>query len=522
MLLVVFALAGTAGCSGAQAHLPADTLVALEAGDAPTLSPLYSTNYYSTVYENLVMDPLVNVGGHFQPIPWLATSWSSGPAHLHWTVHLRRGVTFSDGAPFTSKDVVFSYDTYLNPKVGFPYQGQFAYIKKVTALGPYTVRFDLSQTNALFVAEGLNLPILPQHILGKIPPAQMHSSGFGEHPVGTGPYTLVRWRHDDELIFQRNPHWWHGLPRIPRIEIRVVLNSQSESEAMENGNADFYDGIPTSSYALLRGDDPNLTYVHLPDLYSVFLETNDALPGLRDVRVRQAMIYGWDREALVKGLLHGDAIVATGIVPHGLPEWYDPNVKRYPYDPAKARALLEAAGWRMGSGGIRERDGKPLRFTLLMPNAGAAAADLGADYQADMRAIGIAIDVKMLDYATFIEDLDKSDFQIAYTGWGGTTDPDEFTFLDSSQFPPTGNNAGHYVNHAVDRVLRAGLRELNPVKRKALYDRMQVLTAEDPPVIWAYDVYYRAAFSKRVEFNGAHLLPDQYIWNNVWDWSLRP
>ncbi|TAM60539.1 peptide ABC transporter substrate-binding protein [bacterium] len=518
--LVLLALSA-AGCAAAARALPNDTLVALEAGDAPTLNPLLATTQYSQEYDYLIMDPLVGTGDHYQPIPWLATSWSASPDHLHWIVHLRHGVTFSDGVPFTSRDVVFSYDTYLNPATGYPYAGQFAYIKRVSAAGPYAVRFDLKEPNALFLTEGLNLWILPQHILGQVPPAQLRTSSFGEHPVGTGAYVLRSWRHDDEILFARNPHWWHGLPGIPKIDVRIVLNDAAEREAMEGGEADFYDGIGSATYELMRRQDPHLHYLHVPDLYAIFMLTDDTLPGLRDVRVRQAMIYGWDRDALVNRLMHGDAQVATGIVPHGLPTWHDPNVQHYPYDPARARALLDAAGWRVGPGGVRARGGTRLAFTLLLPNGGAATSDLAADFQADMRSIGIAIGVKMLDYATFVQDLDGRRFQIAFTGWGGTPDPDQFTFLDSSQWSPTGNNTTHYASAAVDVTLRQGLRELDPIKRTAIYNRMQQLTALDPPVIWGYDLYYRAALSPRVNVNGAALLPGLYIWNDIWRWRLR-
>ncbi len=162
------------------------------------------------------------------------------------------------------------------------------------------------------------------------------------------------------------------------------------------------------------------------------------------------MMYGWDRADLLSGLLHGDAIVSTGIIPDGLKYWYDPNVQRYTYDPVKARALLDAAGWRVGSDGVRSRGGKRLSFELKLPNGSNINNDLAAEFQADMLAIGIAISVKDVDYGTFIDDTNSFNYELALTGWGGTTDPDEFTFLNSSQIVPVGNNDTGYRDKIVD------------------------------------------------------------------------
>ncbi|MDE2571412.1 MAG: hypothetical protein KGM44_02685, partial [bacterium] len=359
-------------------------------------------------------------------------------------------------------------------------------------------------------------------LLARYPAAQQHSTPFAQHPVGTGPYVLESWQHDDHLTLARNPRWWHRPSSIRRIEMRIVLNDQARVEAMEDGSADLYDNVGGNDYATLRRDDPHLTFSHVPSLYVGFVQTNDTLPGLREARVRQAMIYGWDRQAVVQGLAHGDAAVASGIVPPAIPYWYDPHVKPYPYDPGRARALLDAAGWRLGSGGVREKGDRHLAFTLSIPNGDLATQNTAAEFQADMRAIGIAIDVQALDWSTFLDQNNRMRYQLQLWSWGGVPDPDQYTFLDSSQLPPAGNNTSGYRNEIVDHDLRQGLKTIDPLERRALYNEMQRELALDPPFVWGMDGFDRTVLSPRVEIDTRTILPGQYIYANIWQWGIKP
>jgi|GEM_PF-1171980 len=510
------------GCVPAGANRDPETLVAVESADATSFNPLFTNDTQSTIVQSLVLEPLVSFAPGFKPIPWLAASWQGTPDGMHWDVRLRRGVHWSDGAPFTSKDVVWTWKTMLDPATGFLYQGQFAYVKDVRADGPYAVHFDLSAPNATFITYALNAPILPEHVLGAIPDAQQRSTSFGQHPIGTGPYLLQSWQHDDRLVLVRNSHWWHGDVSIPRIEMRIVLNDQARVEAMEDGSADFYDGANSSDYLSLKRDAPYLRFVHVPTLYAGMIYLNEHVPGLDDNRVRQAMLYGWDRKDMIDGLFHGDDLIGTGILTPALADWYDPHVKQYRYDPQRANALLDEAGWHRGSDSIRVKDGRRLAFELMMPNGNVLGQDEAAEFQADMRALGIAISVEQLDFSTYLDRTNTSKFEMALGSWGGAVDPDQYTFLACSQTPPAGNNSMFYCNKRVDHDLVMGLRTVNESKRRAYYDDMQRVTAENLPVLWGTFGYYRAVFSPRVVVDTRSLSPDQYAWLNIWHWRLGP
>lgn len=509
-----------AGCSAsAKQSRDPNTLVVLEIADADTLNPLFANNYYSFLYYGLIFDGLTNTGDNFTNVPDLATSWKSTPDKLHWTVELRRGVTWSDGVPFTSDDVVWTWHTQMDPATGFPYRGQFTYIKSVTAQGPYRVRFDLSNKNALFESQGLGAPILPAHVLEKIPHAELRTSTFGEHPIGTGPYVLERWRHDQDASFKANPRWWGGTQTVRRIVFEVVLNDQARNDAMVDGDADLDDNIPPSAFDALKAAHAKLQLIRIPDTYTEFVYVNFRRPGLDDLAVRQAMMYGWDRQAIVDGLYRGDFALATSLVPNGLRLWYDPRVKRYPYDPKRARDILERAGYRLGADGVRRRGNVRLTYTLDDTQA-SGHPDMDAAFQADMRSIGIAITIHTIDFATYIDQAQDGNFDLGMIEWGGVPDPDQTTLLGCDQFPPNGNNDMRFCDPAISRDVDLGLKTLDYPARRKIYDDMQRRVAQDIPVLYFADPYFQIAISPRVHFDLKTVLPDLALYRDVQHWRL--
>ena len=510
------------GCSSGSAapHADPGTLIDLERTDGATMNPLYAQTAYDGVYDSLLFDGLTNLGADLAPHPGLATAWTHSPDGLHWDVTLRRGVRWSDGEPFTSKDVVFSYRIMLDPKTAYSGSGDIDYIHRIVADGPYRVHFDLTNVSALFVSNAMGLLILPAHVLGAIPAARQPFSSFGEHPVGTGPYMLERWQHDSDVLFRRNPHYWHGVAKIPRIDFRIIFNDQAEVDAIENGSADMIGDLGYTSAKRLQRESPRTRILSFPSLYVGVMEMNLLRPGLKDVVVRRALMYCYDREAVVHGFFDNHVEVMHNLIVPALTHWYNPNVRKYPYDPARARAILAADGWKLGPDGVRRKGTTQLHFEILVNQGSVVVLDQVLAFAADAAAVGIKLDVRQIDFPSAAARTYAFKYDIIADARGGALDPDWTSLLASNQRPPAGANTTGYADPGVDRDLRLGLRELDDTKRRAIYDDMQVRLAETLPMLWQYGRYAALAYSPRVRLDPKVTLQSPLLWYNVADWEL--
>ncbi len=519
-LAIVVGLGGCAAGS-ASTSVNAGTLVDLERADGATMNPLYAqTVQDGTVYATLLYDGLSRLGPDLAFHPDLAVSWRHSADGLHWDVDLRRGVRWSDGAPFTSKDVVFTYRIMRDPKTAFIGAGDLDYVMSVVADGPYRVHFTLAHASAKFVDAVLGEYMLPAHVLGAVPADRQAYTTFGEHPIGTGPYMLKRWQHDSEALFERNPYYWDGPAKIARIDFRIIFNDQAEVDAMENGSADLISDLGYHQSLRLAKESPQIKLLQFPSLYVDTAEVNLHRPGLDDVVVRQAMMYGNDREAIVRGFLDGKGAVADNLVAAALTRWYNPNVQKYPYDPVKARAMLDAAGWKVGPDGVRRRGTTRLEFDVLVNQGSVLILDEVLAFCADMREIGIKLNARQLDFPSLVQRAYSGKFDLIEDERGGVLDPDWTTVLLSTARPPNGANTTGYNDPIVDYDLKQGLRELDYTKRRALYNQMQVQLAKTLPMLWQYSAYSRAAYTPRLRLDPKTTLQAPLIWYNVADWKL--
>jgi peptide/nickel transport system substrate-binding protein len=510
-----------AACSASTApRAQPGTLVDVESVDGASMNPMYPQTAEDVVYTTILFDGLANLGGDYAAHPALATSWRHSADGLHWDVDLRHGVRWSDGAPFTSKDVVFTYRTMLDPKTASSRLGDIAYLRRVVARGPYGVHFDLAHVSALFVDTVMEIDILPEHVLGRVPPDRQAFTSFGEHPIGTGPYMLARWQHDSDVLFVRNPHYWHGRAKIPRINVRVIFNDQAKADALENGSADLVSDLAYDQAVELRRNAPHVQLMIFPSLYGNVLEFNLRRPGLDDLAVRQAMLYAFDRRAVVDGFFGGQVDVSDGIIPRALTRWYDPAVRRYAYDPARARSLLDAAAWRLGPDGVRRKGNVRLSFEILVNQGSIPILDQVLAFSADMAAVGIEAVPRAIDFPSAVARTYTGDYDMIFDGRGGVVDPDYSDILLSTNRPPAGADTTFYDDPIVDRALIDGLRELDPVKRRAIYNRMQARLAETLPMLVLYGRFAALAYGPRLRLDPAATLQSPLVWYNVQDWQL--
>ncbi len=459
------------GC--AQKPSPSTVTMLIESSPA-NLDPRIGTDAQAEHIDSLMFDALVRRDEHFGLQPFLATSWET-PKPTTWVFHLRTDARFHDGRPLTSRDVKFTIDSILNGTVISVKAGSFTTLDHIDAPDPATVVFHLKKPD----------PALPFNLcdgaIGIVP----YGSGrdFARHPIGSGPFQFVSQQLDRNVVLARAPSYWGDSPNIPRIVFAVVPDATTRALELEKGSADIEsNALPADEiYALRR--DPHLAVDDGPGTVLNYIVFNTRDPILRDIRVRTAIALAINRPLIIQALYRGEARLAESLLPPG--HWaFTANTDQHPYNPAAANALLDQAGYRRGSNGIR--------FHIGMKSSNDETVRLTAvAIQEQLAQVGIALDLRSYEAATFLADLSRGAFQLAPSRWiGGNENPDMFRYIYSSAtFPPHGANRGFYSNPEMDRLIADASSATNREQQIADYIRIQQIAARDLPSInlWYLD-----------------------------------
>jgi len=462
------------GCARHQKFDPSSLTFVIESN--PTnLDPRFATDSQSQRIDGLLFSSLVARDDRMNLHGDLATSWDT-PDPLTYIFHLRKDVRFHDGRPLTSADVKATFDFMLDPANRSPKRGAFQNVAKIDAPDPFTVVFHLKESYASFLWD------LSRPAVGIVP--RNAGPDFSLHPIGTGPFIFASQAQDDQVVVRRNPDYFLAPPSISTIRFRVVPDAVVRALELRKGSADLeMSSLPADMIpALIR--QPDLMLTERPGTNFAYLGINFEDPILAHREVRQALALATDRESLIRYLLHGEAQVASGILPPD--HWaYEPDVAQYPYDPKRAEQLLDTAGFP------RKADG--MRFHLTLKTSTQEEARLvGAALQEEWRKVGIDLELRPLELATLLSDSVRGNFQLTYLRWvGANNDPAIFELVFSSRrFPPNGANRGHYHNPQVDALTDQIRVEMNREKRKELCSEVQKILAADLPYIpmWFTDV----------------------------------
>lgn len=463
------------GCAQSSASSGSATVTFLIESMPTNLDPRVGTDAQSEDLDGLVFDSLVKRDQQMNLVPDLAASWDI-PNPVTYIFHLRPGVKFHDGHALTSADVKYTFESILSGSVESPKRGSYLQVKSIETPNPETVVFHLREPYASFLWN------LAAPGIGIVP----NGSGASEarHPVGTGPFRFVSMIPDEEIIVDRNPDYFGGPPKIARVRFRIVPDVLTRALELRKGTADIA-GVnsltPDMVVALSKG--PGIVVQEQPGTQLAYVAFNFDDPILSHRKVRQALAYATDRQTLIRYLLRGQARPANNLLPPN--SWaYDPDVKRYPHDSAKADRLLDAAGFPRRANGIR--------FHLTMKTSTEESARLLSEALANQwRRVGVVLDLRPLETATFYSDVTHGSFQLYTLRWvGANNDPDMFSYVFSSKrMPPLGANRGHYRNPKLDSLLDAQRVEMNREKRKAILFQIQKIVAKDEPYInlWYVD-----------------------------------
>jgi peptide/nickel transport system substrate-binding protein len=441
---------------------------------SPTnLDPRVGTDAQSERIGSLLFDSLLRRDEHFNLQPSLAERWEI-PDPLTYIFHLRRGVLFHDGRPLTARDVKWTFDSIMNGSIRTPKASTYRFVERIDTPDDWTVVFHLKEpySSLLWNISNGALGIVPYGSDGTL----------NRKPIGSGPFRFVSQEQDKEVVIERNPQYWGEHARIPRVRFAVVPDTTTRALELLKGSADVAINALTSDMIVAMRNDRTLQIQTAPGTIYTYLALNLRDPILKDVRVRQALAYAIDRQPIIHYLWRDLALPASSVLP--TQHWaYNGNVADYMHNPEHARQLLDEAGYP-------ERNG--VRFHLTMKTSTEESTRLlAAVLQQQLREVGIALDIRTFEFATFYSDVTKGAFQLYSLRWiGGNEDPDIFEHVFySTSIPPKRANRSYYASPQADALIDAGRQTVDEQKRKEIYGRLQAVLAEDLPYInlWYLD-----------------------------------
>jgi peptide/nickel transport system substrate-binding protein len=477
-------LSGAAILSGCSPK-PADpnTVTVLIESSPTNLDPRIGNDGQSERIDELMFDSLVKKDAQFNLQPDLATRWDT-PNPLTYIFHLRTGVRFQNGQVLTARDVKWTLDSMADHSILTAKYQAYRNIASIDAPDPATILIHMKQPDAALLWS------LSDGALGIVP----YGSGrdFQQHPIGTGPFRFVSQELDKEVVLERNPLSWQTVPKIARLRFEVVPDEMTRALALRKGSADIASNALSPDMIWSMRKDKSLAVAEAPGTVVQYLTFNLRDPYLRDARVRQAIADAMNRPLIIDTLLRGMARPADSLIPTN--HWaYTGDVTHYEYDPQRARRLLDEAGYKFGPDGIR--------FHLTMKTSSdGGARELAMALQQQLRAVGIALDVRSFEFATFYSDISHGSFGIYSLRWiGGNEDPDIFRYaFASSSVPPHGANRGAYSDPEADNLLQAAATESDQAQRRTAYVRVQQILAEELPTLPLWFVDSVVMYNRRI------------------------
>jgi ABC-type transport system substrate-binding protein len=452
------------------------TLVVLIESAPANLDPRVGKDAQSERIGELIFDSLVRKDDHFNITPGIAERWET-PDPRTYIFHLHHGIRFHDGRPLTARDVKWTLDTMRDGSLPTVKGAAYNLVDKIETPDDFTVTIHLTEPFAPLLWN------LTGGAFGVVP----YGSGkdFNRAPIGSGPFRFVSLSPDSQVVLVRNDGYWGARAGVERLLFKIVPDATTRVLELRKGSADIaVTSLSPDIIETLRRDS-SLAIQEQPGSSLQYLAFNLRDPILKDVRVRQALAFAIDRAPVLHYLFHDQARLADSLLP---PEhWaYNGDVAHYSYDPEKANAILDGAGYTRHANGVR------FHLTMKTSNTDETTRLLAVVLQQQLRQVGIALDIRSYEFATFFSDVMKGEFQFYTLRWVGYSnqDPDIFEdVFDSASFPPKRDNRGYYSNPTVDRLIDEGRRTTGQEKRKEIYAQVQRIVAADLPYInlWYFD-----------------------------------
>lgn len=496
-----------------------------------TLNPVIGQMSFSGDVFQLVFDGLIRFDERGRPVPDLARevpSLANGGISRDGktiTYHLMPGAKWHDGVPLTSHDVAFTWRQIMNPSNMTPSRVGYERIQRIDTPDDRTVivRLDRPYPPALYLFKNLNQgAIVPEHILRGY--ASINKVPFNRGPIGSGPYIFESWQHGSEMRFRANHAYFRGAPKIEHVTIKFVPDQNTMLSELRTHEVDLYFDIPPNQVERVRAID-GLTVASTSTLHWEHLNFNTKRPPLDDRNVRLALCYAMDEAAIYKKVYFG---LGRNAPTHFNPDfgWGDPKIAYYPHDPTRAAALLDAAGWKLGTDGMRRRAGVPLAFSISTVAGVKPREQIEVLLQSDWHAIGANVTVKNAPAATLFAPaaagglISGGKTDVALFTWANSTpDPDDETYISPRLIPPLGQNDSFFSSEEIARAQTAGLATYDLTRRHAAYAKIAHVLIDNVPEYVLDWLPETAAYN--TDLHGVMPVPvGSDLWN-IATWTLR-
>ncbi|MFW5814975.1 MAG: glutathione ABC transporter substrate-binding protein [Spirochaetota bacterium] len=478
-LLIVAVAAGAVFATGVQEAGPVDrdTLTIGMGAEPESLDPVKMTSAPAATVGEHVVERLIYMEEDGSLTPMLATSWDSNDDGTEWTFEIREGAEFHDGEPLNAEAVAVNLRRFVNPDVGAAYAFLLGDVEQIEAVGEYTLEITLSQPFAPILSH------LSHSFVGIVSPAQLEGlapEDTFEIPVGTGPYEMAEWNRGEGIALTANDGYWGDVPQIANVNFRFIPESSALIVALETGEIDAMMRVPPQEVDRLEAD-PNIEVVRQSSVRTIYIGFNNVREPFDDDRVRKALNYAVDKQAIVDGLFEGFTVADAPIVPA---VFGHESVGPYEYDPERARELLDEAGYPDG-----------FEMTIHHPTGryplDATVAEVIQDQLSD---VGIEVTLETREWSSYLDFTsqppEEAEYDAFMLGWGTVTldaDYGLYALLHSRQWNPNGNNRGFYRNDEVDDLLDEARVTADQDAREELYAEAIELIWDDAPWIFLYN-----------------------------------
>jgi peptide/nickel transport system substrate-binding protein len=493
-LIVICALLSLIACGGEKKNGAAgdkNTLVIAFDGSPTNLDPRVGTDTYSGRIWDMSASGLIKLTPSGDFTADVAQKWET-PDDKTIIFHLNPSAKFQDGRPVTSKDFKFTFDSTMAPAFQSAKKSGYSAVASFEAPDDHTVIVKLAEPNAGIFD---NFPYM-------LVPQGADTNVFAKTPLLAGAYRVMEFKTDERVTLKAFDGWVGGKPNIPNVIVRIIPDATTRVLELRRGTVNFeINSVPYDQVDQFKKDAAFKVMTSHGGAYQ-YIAFNLKDPILSKKEVREAIAYAIDRNRIVRDLLHGYGTVTDTMFPPG--HWARAgNLPTHPFDPNKAKQLLDAAGYR--------QNGKAPRFKLTFRTSTDAEANQQAEMiQQMLKDVGIDMQIQSSEFGTFMEDIKNGRFQMFSLRRAGISDPDfYYTIFHSKSLAPNGQNRGYYINPKVDKLIEEGRSTFDRAKRKAIYDEVQKILADDLPYL---SLYHRDNVAiMRSNIDGFEMYPSGFL-----------